>query len=369
MCLCARIPVVHNGTGIIMLQHPRERFHPLGTARIAALGLANFSLHVAFRTRQDKRVHLPLSLPPKTGLLYPHPDAVDLAEVAPADRPRHLVVLDGTWSQAHRLYQDNAYLHTLPHFRLEPKQPSRYRIRREPKPHCVSTIESIAQALRYLEPDLEGTDELVAVLDAMVDAQLDSRPAGKTVMRQKRPRTRPSRAVPSVLRDEPQRIVLVYGETAPLDSRLDPTATELLQWTAVRLVDGAQFEALVQPTRDAVSPSYLGQLGLPSDAMTHARPSREVAERFASFLQPGDVLAAWNRRTLSQARLLGCQVDESITLKAAYCNVRGGRCGTLDDVLAHEQIEPGTLPVGGRAARRLANALAVARHLQALVVM
>ena len=38
-CICAFIKTVGNQTGIIILQHPRERAHAIGTARIARLGL------------------------------------------------------------------------------------------------------------------------------------------------------------------------------------------------------------------------------------------------------------------------------------------------------------------------------------------
>ena len=40
----------------------------------------------------------------------------------------HLLVLDGTWSQARALYRQNPWLTGIPHFQLSPEAPSRYRI-------------------------------------------------------------------------------------------------------------------------------------------------------------------------------------------------------------------------------------------------
>ncbi len=369
MCLCARIPRVDNRTGIIVLQHPRERFHPFGTARIAALGLSRFSLHVAFGSGLDRRVHHPLELPPGTGLLYPRPDAIDLSHVPEAKRPQHLVVLDGTWSQAHRLYQDNSYLHDLPHYRLNPEHPSRYRIRREPKPHCMSTIESIGLALSKLEPGLSGIDELIGVLDSMADTQIARGPANNRNGRHKKKRQRRLRSVPLSLIDTPERIVLVCGETAPISSRRDPRVRELMQWGAVRLTDSHPcFEAFLQPSVLPLDPSHdahVLRIGLSRDALADAVNQREVAQRFADFLRPGDVIAAWNQSSLEQAARLGCDFEDAITLKAAYCNLRGGKCGTTNEVMLREGLAPVPVAVSGRAGWRLSKALAIARHLRA----
>ena len=72
----------------------------------------------------------------------------DLAELPPGEAPAHLVVIDGTWDQAHRVYRDNAWIRALPHYRLHPDAPSNYRIRREPRFECLSTLEAVAIAIR-----------------------------------------------------------------------------------------------------------------------------------------------------------------------------------------------------------------------------
>ena len=50
---------------------------------------------------------------------------------------------------------------------------------------------------------------------------------------------------------------------------------------------------------------------------------------------------------------------ESILLKSVYCAKNRGPCGTLDDVIAREQLHAPSLNVHGRAGRRLANQLAL----------
>jgi DTW domain-containing protein YfiP len=170
VCLCDRIRVVSNRTGVLIFQHPRERFHALGTARIANLGLER--CRVLEARDGSGGVARSFEPPPRTGVLYPDNGSIRLACARPAELPEHLVVLDGTWAHAHALYRDNAWLRALPHFELEPEASSRYRLRQQPEAHCLSTIESIVCALRILEPETEGLMHLLDVFDSMIDDQI-----------------------------------------------------------------------------------------------------------------------------------------------------------------------------------------------------
>ena len=168
-CICASIEPVANRTGIVILQHPRERFHPIGTTRIARLALRQVRVEpcapwidgVAVRSR----------LPATAALLYPTSTATDLAALAAAQRPHHLVLLDATWFHARKMYETHAWLRALPHVSVTPSRPSRYRIRREPQPHCIGTLEAIVDALRVLEPETHGLDALLRSFDAMIARQ------------------------------------------------------------------------------------------------------------------------------------------------------------------------------------------------------
>jgi len=170
-CLCELIEPVPNRTHVTVLQHPRERFHAIGTARIVQLGLANARIVVprdCFTRSLEER----FACPPGTGVLFPAPGARPLEGLEPNARPQALVVLDGTWSQARNLHRANAWLHALPHFALTPRAPTRYRIRKAPRPEYVSTLEAVVRALEVLEPATSGLDGLLRVFDTMIDRQV-----------------------------------------------------------------------------------------------------------------------------------------------------------------------------------------------------
>lgn len=168
-CICASIEPVSNRTGIVILQHPHERFHPVGTVRIARLGLTRVAVEPCAPWFDASALRA--RLPAEAALLYPAPGAPDLAALAPARRPQHLVLIDATWFNAKKIYDAHVWLRALPHVGLTPSAPSRYRIRREPRPHYLGTIEAIAEALRILEPETRGVDGLLRSFTAMIDRQ------------------------------------------------------------------------------------------------------------------------------------------------------------------------------------------------------
>jgi DTW domain-containing protein YfiP len=135
---------------------------------MAHLGLANSELHCGVTFADLARAVG--SAAGGTALLFPGPGAA-LPDVRSA--PRTLVVIDGTWSQARSLLGRNPYLATLPRLGLAPSTPSTYRIRREPAPHCLSTVEAIVHVLACLEGDAARFAPLLQAFDRMVTFQLD----------------------------------------------------------------------------------------------------------------------------------------------------------------------------------------------------
>jgi len=174
-CVCESIEPVANRTGIIVLQHPRERFHAIGTVRIARLGLQNVRVEQCSQWADSSVIQE--QLPERSALLYPTANARELSSLPIEEHPRHLIVLDGTWFHAKKIYDAHQWLHHLPHVSLTPSEPSRYRIRPEPRRSYVATLEAIVYALRVIEPQTAGLDALLRSFAAMVDWQAAYTPA------------------------------------------------------------------------------------------------------------------------------------------------------------------------------------------------
>jgi DTW domain-containing protein len=364
-CICSGLQRVPNRTEVLVLQHPRERLHPIGTARFAQLGLERSRVEVAWNAGAHE-TSPPAWIPSGTALLYPTPDARDLRAVPPDELPRQLLVLDGTWNTARTLYRDKLWLHTLPHYRFLPSAPGRYRLRREPQHDYVSTIEAIVEALRILEPTTRGLDALLAAFDAMIDRQI-AYVGSDTSAPRTRSRRRPAaqRRVPHALVEGFSRVVVVYGEPSRPVREQD---REFVYFSAISLGDRTGFERVMMPLGGLPDPIHLGHMGLTAADFTGAATGACFAEEWRAFLGrcgPEPLVAAWNQRTLDLLARCTDLPASRLTLKGAYRSLHGCDAEDLEQVITRHglALTPNTLR--GRAARRLAGAVATAEFLHA----
>jgi len=364
MCLCDYLAPVANTVGVHVLQHPAERRHALGTARIVRLGLQSAQIH-RMRQRQGSAATEPVELPPGAGLLYPSPDAQVLDDLPAAERPEHLVVIDGTWSQAHRIYRDNDWIQALPKYCLAPHSGSRYRIRKEPRLECLSTVEAVTAALRCLEPDLKGTERLDRAFDAMIDAQIIESARPSVHGRTKRSRNRRPAQVPDALRMPHASIVVVYAEPEPQrDGDTGPRGA--MRISAVGLHSDTLFDCLVDtPLRpDAY---VLNKMGLDPAHLQAAEPPNRALSSFQDYCDAGGapvVLTAWNLWT--HRWLSGLELGApNILLKSVWANLRKERIPGLENLVTLLDLTVQALPIAGRAGVRLAQARAMAQHIVA----
>jgi DTW domain-containing protein YfiP len=93
----------------------------------------------------------------------------------PATAPRPLfILLDGTWSEARKIFRKSPYLNALPVLSLHPEQLSRYRLRRSSHAHHFCTSEVAALCLA-LAGELHAAHTLEAYLDVFSHRYLQAR--------------------------------------------------------------------------------------------------------------------------------------------------------------------------------------------------
>ena len=176
LCVCPLLPSppLVTRTRLILVLHKDEERKPTNTGRLAAACLAASELVVRGREGEPDR---PLELGPRPILLFPDPDATPLERVvADGDGPVTLIVPDGTWRQAQRVRSRVPGLAAVPCALLPPGEPTRYRLRHEPRPGGLATAEAIARALGLLE-GRQVEAAITRVLRAMVERTLWSRGA------------------------------------------------------------------------------------------------------------------------------------------------------------------------------------------------
>ena len=363
VCICASIRRVSTQTRVVILQHPRESDVRINTARLVELQLERAERHVGIKLAEVPAFEARLTDPAAPPiLLYPGAEALDLAEAPPAG-PVTLVVLDGTWWQAKKLFQQNPELAKLPRYSLSPSAPSRYRIRREPALHCISTIEAIGEALTLLEPNGFDREAWLLPFDAMVNHQLhyaEARGARRHLAFRERPR---KSRLPKALLERESDLLVAYGEANAWTrgSALGGDA-EVVHWVAERVQTGERFEALLAPRRP-LSPSFEGHARLAADLVLAGESWAAFCERWHAFVRPNDLLAGWGFYASERLVAEGMSLPERLDLRTLARRQLRAKPG---EVAACASALGAALPPAwalGRAGERLAAAMAVTRAL------
>ncbi|KAK8538443.1 hypothetical protein V6N13_134122 [Hibiscus sabdariffa] len=125
------------------------------------------------KSEVEENEEFEVKVPRGSVLLFPSQDAVGVDELESMHfEVKNLIVLDGTWSKAGRVYNENPWLKLLPHLRLDLDKMSLYsEIRHQPKVGYLSTIESIVYTLKALGDNVDGLDNLLDVFESMVGDQ------------------------------------------------------------------------------------------------------------------------------------------------------------------------------------------------------
>ena len=369
VCYCAALTQIETDTRIVILQHPKERGMPIGTAHMAHLCLPNSVVHVGMQWDGSEALHEACGDPARPPvLLYPGDDARDIL-ADPPQGPVTLIVVDGTWSQARNLVRDNPELGALPRYQFEAPTPTTYRIRREPDAAYVSTLEAIMHVLGVLEDDPTRFAALLAPMKVMVDAQVAAE-AATTNPRHARKRKRRSafERLPRDLRDAFDSLVLVMGDANawPHSSAERAAGDELVHWVAVRPADGTALVSTLAP-RNPLAPATSERTGLSPEALRAGTSPAAFLAELEAFWRPGDVVASWGHHALRLLQGAGGRIPGSyIDLRLAARLQTNRKPGMLESFAKHEGLEPSPPLVATRAGHRVAHLVEIVAMWRAL---
>jgi len=354
VCFCDRLTQIDSRTHVVFIQHPLEARVAISTCRMAHLSLPNSELHVALDADTVPGLAQTLSKP-GTALLFPASDATDVDALI--EKPTTLVVVDGTWDNAKKLFLRSPLLKSLPRIGFVPPAPGNYRIRKEPALHCLSTIEAVAQVLERLEQAPGRFAPMLGAFNRMVDLQLGfiEQHDGKSRYEHPRRRNVTGRSPLVRLREVASRLVVTFAEANawPRDDAPPGGYAELLQLVALRLSDGARFEALMKPI-SSLSPAAPVHLGVTAEALLHGEDRPLAIARWKGFLRPDDVVCTWGRYPIDLLRGEGVAPEGPMDLRAVLAQQLHRRPGALPDS-----------GIGPRALRRLDALVALTRGLLA----
>lgn len=160
-CVCAYTPRTDTRAGVCLLMGDIEAIKPSNTGWLIADLVPDTFAFEWSRTEVDAELLALLADPQWQPVLvfpgefaapervvsqWPPPSCP--TEAAPAKPPRPLfILLDGTWSEARKMFRKSPYLDALPVLSLNPERSSQYRLRRSNRGDHFCTAEVAAMCL------------------------------------------------------------------------------------------------------------------------------------------------------------------------------------------------------------------------------
>lgn len=164
-CVCSAINETGYQTQIVVLQHPSEVKHAKNTARLISLVAPETETVVGEKPEDFRAVRRKLVSNPNAVILFPTATSIALTESLNAAPIDTLIIIDGTWRKAKKIWLSNPWLHGMRVCHLNSPISSRYHIRSSRQPDGLASIEAAASALSQLGE--RNTDALLDALMAM----------------------------------------------------------------------------------------------------------------------------------------------------------------------------------------------------------
>ena len=184
-CMCALRPVISTRAAVCLLMADIEPLKPSNTGWLIADVIANTFAFGWARTETDPALLTLLSDPQwQPCVVFPGEYAAPERVVYTVQPPHALgaetgkrplfILLDGTWSEARKMFGRSPYLDHLPVLSLQPDQISQYKLRRSRRDDHFCTSEVAALCLRLVGEHVAG-QTLAAYLDVFTHHYLQAK--------------------------------------------------------------------------------------------------------------------------------------------------------------------------------------------------
>lgn len=159
-CICNDIKTVHAACDFIVILHRNEVFKPTNSGKLIGNTFPENTYFFSWDRNEPAQTLLDLVGDSNRQCVIVFPldqktDRVEWQEVAKTtltlQKKLTMILLDGTWRQARRMFNASKWLHHLPVLSLTPQQQAKYLTRKVIHKHYLSTAESTALALEVLE--------------------------------------------------------------------------------------------------------------------------------------------------------------------------------------------------------------------------
>ncbi|MBU3915530.1 DTW domain-containing protein [bacterium] len=156
-CYCKWITPIETGVKFVFLMHPQEAYkQKTGTGRLAKLSLKDSDLIIDTGFNDHIPVNILLENPDYYPvILYPGIDTLQVEDpcfrVDMGTKKLLVFIIDATWAKSRKMMYLSPNLGNLPKISFQTAYRSQFSIKRQPHPHCLSTIESTYYLIHELQ--------------------------------------------------------------------------------------------------------------------------------------------------------------------------------------------------------------------------
>jgi DTW domain-containing protein YfiP len=141
-CICNQLHMVELPFTISVIRHFKERYRNSNSAYL--LSLSSNQIQIQDYGDIECRTFPTFNTDISTIVFPPESDSVLYSSDEP---PQNIIVLDGSWKHARRIYRRHSSLRTLPHLQVIESQNPLPRIRKPTFPGGMCTMEATIQAI------------------------------------------------------------------------------------------------------------------------------------------------------------------------------------------------------------------------------
>ena len=178
-CICNDKPSIESNAAFLLVMYDDEVLKPSNTGRLIADIFPDTFAFIWSRTEPNPEMLAVLNDPQWQPYVvfpaeYAEPERVATSVTLIEGKRPLFIMLDGSWSEAKKMFRKSPYLNQFPILSIDPEKPSRYKVREASKENQLGTAEVAARII-----DLYGESKNAQVLDLWFDIFRDNYIAGK----------------------------------------------------------------------------------------------------------------------------------------------------------------------------------------------
>ncbi len=160
-CICSFTDQFFPNLHFVILTHPVEASKRIASGRIAHACLQDSHFFRGYDFLNKNKINDIIADDKNSCyVLYPGRSSLNISDCSDTEIKQridfnknvYIFVIDGTWGNSNKMLRLSPNLATLPKICFTPSHPSEFKVRKQPKEFCLSSLEAINEVIHLLSP-------------------------------------------------------------------------------------------------------------------------------------------------------------------------------------------------------------------------